>query len=326
VTLRVINRHDMAELISMPECIVLMRQAFVLVSQGRTIQPIRQGLVLPSGRGVLSLMPGQIDEPACFGIKVVSVFPGNHGTAYGSHQGAVLLFDDETGALKAVLDGRDLTALRTAAASAAATDVLARQDARTLTIYGYGDEAESHLRSLTLVRDFERITICGRSAAKAQAFAGRMSEALGRVLDFSNDIEASADADVVTTVTAADEPYLLGRFIKPGTHLNIVGSSIPTAAEIDDSLVAKSRFYTDYTASTLELGGEIRSAIERGAVTRDHILGCVGDVMTGKVEGRRNDADITLFKSLGMAAEDLVCAATIFNKAEIGHTGVSVDW
>lgn len=310
----------------MRECVDLTRKALALVSDGKTIQPIRRALSLPHGRGSVSTMPGHISEPPAFGVKVVSVFPANHGTEYGSHQGAVLLFDDATGALRAVLDGRDITAIRTGAASAVATDVLARKEARTLTIFGYGDEARTHLEALVLVRDFDRITICGRSLEKAQRFAGHMSESLGRRLSASDNFEASADADVICTVTSASEPFLLGRFLKPGTHVNAVGSSIPTTAEIDDALVQRARLFTDFTDSAVELGGDIRGAISRGVITRSHILGCVGDVITGKVPARQGPEDITLFKSLGMAAEDLVSCAYIADKAEQRNVGVAVPW
>jgi ornithine cyclodeaminase/alanine dehydrogenase-like protein (mu-crystallin family) len=326
MSIRILNRDDIRKLISMRECIALMRQAFLLVSEERATQPIRRALMMPHGKGMVGMMPGHIAEPACFGVKVVSVYPGNHGTPYGSHQGAVLLFDDQTGALRAVLDGRDITAVRTGAASAAATDVLARKDARALTIYGYGDEAETHLEAVTLVRDFERILVCGRSTEKAALFAGAMGEKLGRAIDHTSDFEAAADADVICTVTSADEPFLLGRFIREGTHLNVVGSSVPTASEVDDELVRKSRFFTDYTESALELGGELRGAIARGVVGPDHILGCIGDVLTAKVSGRRNDQDITLFKSLGMIAEDLITSAFVMERANARGIGIELTW
>jgi ornithine cyclodeaminase/alanine dehydrogenase-like protein (mu-crystallin family) len=324
--MRVLNRHDVTALLPMERCIALMRDALMLVSDQRAVQPIRRALVLPHGRGLVSLMPGYVEEPACFGVKVVSVYPGNHGTAHGSHQGAILLFDDAQGALEAVVDGRAVTAIRTAAASAAATDVLARRDAATLTICGYGDEAETHLAALTAVRDFERIVICGRSLFKAAAFAGTWSERMGRRIEASDDFEACANADVVTTVTAAATPFLLGRWLRPGTHLNVVGSSIPSTAEVDDEVVRRSRFFTDYTDSALELGGEIRGAIARGVVGADHILGCVGDVLTGKVAGRRSDDDITCFKSLGMVAEDLLSASFLLRAATAADAGTEVAW
>lgn len=328
MNIRILNRADVRSLLSMQECVALMRQAFALVSDGRSLQPIRRTMRLPNGRGLLGMMPGYIAETAtaCFGVKVVSVYPGNHGTAYGSHQGALLLFDEQTGALRAILDGRDITALRTGAASAAATDVLARQNAGSMTIYGYGDEAVTHLEALTQVRKFERILICGRSLAKAQAFALAQGQLLGLRIEATDNFEAAADADVVTTATSAVEPFLLGRWIKPGTHLNVIGSSIPSSAEVDEEVVVRSRFFTDFTDSTLELGGEIRRALERGVVSKDHILGCVGDVITGKIPGRTSEQDITLFKSLGMAAEDLVTARLIVSKAEAAGLGSLVSW
>ncbi|MFT3819385.1 MAG: ornithine cyclodeaminase family protein [Rubrivivax sp.] len=323
---RILNREHIAQVFSMRECVDLMHKAFTLVSQGKALQPIRRSVPLPHGRGLVSVMPGHASDPAAFGVKVVSVYPGNHGTAHGSHQGAVLLFDDETGALRAVLDGRDITAIRTGATSAAATDVLARKDAKTMTIYGYGDEARTHLQSLTLVRPFDRIVICGRSLAKAKAFAGEMGEQLGRKLEASDDFQGAAHADVLCTVTSATAPFLKGEWVQPGTHVNVVGSSIPTTAEVDDEMVRRSRFFTDFTDSTLELGGEIRGAISQGVVAQSHIIGCVGDVITGKVAGRQSAQDITLFKSLGMVVEDLVSCSFIVQRAEQQGVGVLVPW
>jgi ornithine cyclodeaminase len=324
--LRILNRADVRQLISVQECITLMHQAFALVSNNQAVQPIRRTMRLPHGLGMLGMMPGHISAPASFGIKVVSVFPGNHGTPYGSHQGAMLLFDEANGALRVVLDGRDITALRTGAASAAATDVLARTDARSMSIYGYGDEAVAHLDALTLVRPFERILICGRSLDKARAFAATHSQRLGLRIDATDDFEAAARADVVTTATAAAEPILMGRWLQPGTHVNVIGSSIPSTAEVDDEALLRARLFTDFTESTLELGGEVRRALQRGVMTPAHIIGCVGDVITGKVAGRTADRDITLFKSLGMASEDLITARYIADKAEAANVGGLVDW
>jgi len=326
LNVRILNRTALKSLLNMSDCIELMREAFVLVSDHAALQPIRRSLPLPNGRGLVSMMPGHISRPACFGVKVVSVYPGNHGTDFGSHQGAVLLFDDKTGALKSILDGREVTAIRTAAASAAATDALARRDCRTLTIYGYGDEAATHLESLTLVRQFERILICGRSAKKAEEFARAMADHIGRPLEHTDDFEAAAHADVIATVTSAKEPFLQGRWLRPGTHINVVGSSIATAAEVDDEVVLRSRFFTDYTASALELGAELRRAIDRGVISASHIVGCVGDVLSGKVAGRRDDAEITCFKSLGMVAEDLITASFVTAAAEKTQIGVTLDW
>jgi ornithine cyclodeaminase/alanine dehydrogenase-like protein (mu-crystallin family) len=168
--IRLLNAQDVRQLLPMNRCIDLMRKAMLLVAQERTVQPIRSSLWHPNGKGLLSMMPGYTADPEWLGIKIVTVFPGNFGTERGSHQGMVLLFDPEHGSPVAIVDGREITALRTAAATAVATDVLARSNASTLAILGYGEQAHTHLKSLLLARPFERSLVWGGDFAKAEQF------------------------------------------------------------------------------------------------------------------------------------------------------------
>jgi ornithine cyclodeaminase len=324
--IRMLNRDDVHALLPMPRCIELMRHAMALVSDGETVQPIRQVLRQPDGRGVLSMMPGHTSEPAWLGIKVVSVFPGNFGTSYGSHQGLVLLFDTDHGAPVAIVDGGEITAIRTAAATAVATDVLARPDAASLGIFGYGEQAASHLRALTVVRPFHRIVVWGRDLAKAQRFAATQASDLGLPITATASPEEAARCDVVTTLTASPDPVFFGRWLRPGQHLNVVGSSIPSTQEVDVETVVATRFFVDFRDSALQLAGEFRRARDRGLVGDDHILGCIGDVLRGRVPGRSDPAEITLFKSLGMVCEDLVAADEVLREARRTGRGTVVDW
>lgn len=326
MALRLLNAQDVRALLPMDECIPLMRQAFRLVADGSTRQPIRTSLHTPQAEGLLSMMPGYTAEPAWLGIKVVSVFPGNFGTGFGSHQGVVLLFDSANGAPVAMLDGREVTAIRTAAATAAATDALARSDAHSLTVFGYGEQARTHLESLPLVRPFDKIQVWGRDPEKAGRFCAEMSAALGRYITAITDLEAAAGADVLCLATAASEPFLEGRWLRPGQHINVVGSSIPTTSEIDISTVTRSRVFVDFKDSALELAGDLRQALANGAITASHVLGDVGQVLTGRVAGRQADDDITLFKSLGMICEDLVSADHVLRKATRMNVGQLIPW
>jgi ornithine cyclodeaminase len=324
--LRLVGSHAVVELLPMDRCIELMRQAFSQVSAGQTAQPIRQAVWASDRAGMMGWMPGYTDNPRRLGLKAITIFPGAVAKGIKSHQGMVLLFEADTGQPLAVLDAAEITGIRTAAATAAATDALARPDAKTLSIFGLGEQATTHLKALTLVRNFERIQIWGRDAAKAQVFVRDHAAQTGVTLEAVASPEAAAGADVLCLVTGAAEPFFHGAWLKPGQHINLVGSSIPTTSEVDHETVTRSRVFVDYRDSALALAGELRRAIDAGLITPDHIAGEVGDVLLNKVPGRRSAEDITLFKSLGMAAEDVLAADFIYAEAERRGVGTVVDW
>lgn len=324
--IRVLDAAAIRAVLSMDRCIGLMRRAFEMVATGETIQPVRQALATPDGRGVVGWMPGYTARPEWLGIKVISVFPGNFGTAYGSHQGVVLLFEAAHGSPVAVLEAGALTAIRTAAATAVATDVLAPAGARSLAILGYGEQAETHIDALLRVRSFERISIWGRDARRAERFAARSAERFGVRAVAAADAREAARADVICAVTAATDPVLHGAWLHPGQHINLVGSSVPTAAEADEQVITRARLFVDFRESALALSGEFRRAKTRGLVSDAAILGCVGDVIVGKVPARVAPTDITVFKSLGMASEDLIASDFVYCEAVRRGLGVLLDW
>lgn len=324
--LRLLNAAAVRELLPMRACIPLMRRAFEMVAREETIQPIRQGLMHPDKRGLVGWMPGYTREPEWLGVKVVTVFPSNFGTTFGSHQGMVLLFETRNGAPVAILDGREITAIRTAAATAAATDALASTSARTLGIFGYGEQAGTHIEALLEVRQFEHIVVWGRDLERARRFADEQSARYGIKVMAVADGKLAAGCDVVCTATAAPEPILFADWLQPGQHLNVVGSSIPTTAEVDERTIAASRVFVDFKESALALAGDFRRAKAAGLVGDEHILGCVGDVLTGRVAARLEPTDITLFKSLGMASEDLLACDFVLAEARRGGLGQVVAW
>ncbi|MEO8451428.1 MAG: ornithine cyclodeaminase family protein [Gemmatimonadota bacterium] len=325
--LRILNAAAVRSLLPIDKCIDLVRQAMTLVATEQAVQPIRQSMYHPDRRGLLSMMPGYIGDPEWLGIKIISVFPGNFGTELGAHQGFVLLFDPKNGSPRAVLDGREITAIRTAAATAVATDALARSDTTTLAIFGYGEQARTHLEALPRVRPFKRVLVWGRDFEKAKRFCAEEGAHLDlEVTAVATPEEAAIAADVICTTTAAKEPFFESRWLRPGLHLNVVGSSIPTTSEIDVETVTRARLFADFKESALALAGDFRRAKEAGAVGDDHILGSIGDVLTGRVVGRTSDRDITLFKSLGMVSEDLVSADFILREAERQGVGQPVEW
>jgi ornithine cyclodeaminase/alanine dehydrogenase-like protein (mu-crystallin family) len=317
----------------MSVCIRLMRTAMALPATGGALQPVRTALRKPDGSGLLGMMPGFIPisasgDPARLGIKVMTVFSGNFGTDLGSHQGMVLLFDAESGQPIAIIEAREITAIRTAAASAVATDVLAQQKpGGVLAVFGYGEQAMAHIDAILQVRSIRRVLVWGRNSQRAEAFAANASARFAVQATMTVQVEdAVAVADILCTTTAAEEPFLMGRWLRPGQHLNVVGSSIPTTAEIDHEAVVRSRFFVDFIDSALALAGEFRRARDAGLVADTHIIASIGDVLSGRAVGRRAADEITLFKSLGMICEDLVSACFILSEAERLDVGQVVEF
>ncbi|MEA3044513.1 MAG: hypothetical protein QOH47_2351 [Sphingomonadales bacterium] len=307
----IVSAEEVARLLPYEECIPLMREAMIALSQGRTRQMLRSILDLPDGRA-FGVMPGAMLEDGVFGAKLVSVYPDNFATGGPSHQGVVALFDAATGAPSAILDAGEITAIRTAAASAAATDVLARKEARNLAILGYGEQARRHLEAIKCVRRIERVTIWGRDLAKARAFGGIACQSVE---------EAVEGADIICTVTAAHEPILRSEWLADGTHINAVGSSRAGPRELDDALVARARFFADHEAGVRAQGAEYMSALAAGLIGEDHLLGEIGEVMAGTLPGRTGDGDVTIYKSLGSIVQDLAAARHIV--ARLGTVPIS---
>lgn len=323
----ILGRSEVAALLPMNECIDVMAQAMEATARGQALQPLRSIMKLPGDApGFFGLMPGALEQPSCFGIKVVSVFPENSARNLPSHQGAVLLFDSDTGTPLAMLDGGEVTAIRTAAASGLATRVLAREDAGDLAILGNGEQAGTHLDAMNVVRDLRRVRVWGRSPERAQGFASRMAE----LHDLDVEVVATAedavrDADLICTTTAARKPVLLGQWIAPGAHLNVVGSSQAFAREVDTEAVVRARLFVDLKLSTMNEAGEFLIAREEGAIDEDHIQGEIGQVLIGEKEGRRSPDEITLYKSLGIVVEDLATAHYVYGKAKERGVGIEVD-
>jgi ornithine cyclodeaminase len=267
-------------------------------------------------------MPGFLGQPASFGLKVVSIFPGNHGTGYDSHQGVVMLFDLKHGSPVAIIDGSSITAIRTAAVSGAATRALARDDAGDLAMLGSGVQATTHLAAMRAVRPLRRIRVWSRNRAHAQRFA----DANPGVEVMETAQAAVNGADLICTTTSAREPILEGAWLRPGAHVNAVGSCFPTWRELDAAAVARARLIVDRRESTLNESGDFLMAKAEGAIGDDHIVGELGDLLLERFAGRRSPEEVTLFKSLGIAIEDLAAAHYIYEQALATGTGVSVPF
>ena len=325
----VLNGEQVAELMPMPECIKVMRDALAALARGEALVPLRTVMRVPGVSGFLGLMPGYISPRAgqegALGMKAVSVFPGNAQRGIDTHQGAVLLFEADTGRLSALMDGAAITAIRTAAVSGVATDVLARPDASELAILGAGVQARTHIEAIAAVRPLRRVRIWSRNAEHAAALAAELRRRFGFPIEAAPSAEAAVrEADIVATVTASPEPILQRAWLKEGVHINAVGSSIPTSREIDTATMVAARLFVDRRESALAEAGDLLIAIGEGAVKGDHVQAELGEVIIGKNPGRRSPRELTLFKSLGLAVEDVASAAYIARRARETGTGQRV--
>ena len=316
-----VTAAEIESLLPMDRAIAAARSAMRQVSSGDTLLPLRQFLAIPDAPGKMAVMPGYIAHPPRFGLKTVSKFTN----AAHSHVGTVQLYDATNGQLLAIIEGGTLTAIRTAAASALATDLLARPDSHRLAILGTGEQARRHIEAMAAVRPISQIRIWGRNARNAEALAATLRNADMPAIVAATVAEAVADADIICTTTAAATPILHGQHVRPGTHVNLVGSAIPTTAEADTALVAMSQFYGDYRAATLAQAGEFRNAIAAGLITADHLIGEIGELILGRIPGRQDDTAITLYKSLGVTAQDLTAADAILEAARAHGMGHEIN-
>jgi ornithine cyclodeaminase len=314
--MRFIDREEVARRLTYEVCIPIVRNAMIAFSRGETKQLLRSIIPLSEGR-LFGVMPGAMGAHGAFGAKLISVFHENFAKGIQSHQGLVILFDPESGAPVCVVHAGEITAIRTAAASAVATDALARKDARRLALLGYGEQAATHARAIGKVRDIESIVVWGRSHDRARAFAERMQAELGLPAAAAASVkDAVAKADIVCTVTTASEPILKGEWVRPGTHLNLVGSGLAGPVEVDNDLVVRSRFIADSREGVLSQGAEFLRAKAAGLIGDDHIVAEIGQVLAGEIVGRRSADEITVYKSLGHVVQDLASAWALYSQAE----------
>jgi ornithine cyclodeaminase/alanine dehydrogenase-like protein (mu-crystallin family) len=324
--IRVLRAAEVRALLPMTECVELMRRTMIALSEGRAVVPLRSVMAMPGARGMLGNMPGYLADPECFGVKLVSLMPHNEPARYSSHLGLVLLFESEHGCPVGILDAAEITAIRTAAASGLATRLLARPDAGDLAILGAGEQARSHLDAMLAVRPLRRIRVWARDRAKAEVFARTEGARHGVAIETSGSVpEAVVGADIICTLTKAREPILLGDWISRGAHLNVVGSSIASAAEIDTAAVVQSRFFVDCRNSAVNEGGEYLRALRCGAISAVHIAAEIGEVANGTHPGRTARDEVTLYKSLGVAPQDLASAHYVLDKARAAGIGQLIE-
>lgn len=328
-----LDRHRIASLLPMHECISVMERMFLSLAKGDCLQPLRSLMWLPDRSGLLGMMPGYANAatipgyasaatlpggtnaPAILGIKVITIFHANGTLGLPSHQGIVMLFDAKHGTPLLTLDAAEITAIRTAAASAVATRLLARPDASHLAILGTGEQAERHIEAIALVRDLSRITIWGRHRSHAETLARRLDARYKIPFHIAGTAhQAVQNADIVCTVTASPEPVLEGAWLPEGTHVNAVGSCTPKTRELDTAAVLRSRLFTDCYESLFREAGEFIIPNGEGLLSENDVQAEIGELLAGSKPGRRRVTDITVYKSLGIAAEDLFAAKHILDK------------
>jgi len=290
-----------------------MEEAFNALVNAHALQPLRSIMWLPDKTGLLGMMPAFSADKKMMGIKLISVFPGNKKFGYPSHQGAVLLFETVYGQLLSIVDADEITAIRTAAVSGLATKLLARDVASTLAILGSGVQASQHVEAMLSVRKINSIKIWSRDHSNAKELAVQISKKHNTTAIAVTDAkDAVEDADIICTTTASPTPVLFGEWIKKGAHINAVGSSTPNTRELDTAAITNSKLFTDKYESIYSEAGDFIIPKKEGVINDDHVKGELGEVMKGVKRGREDNDEITVFKSLGLAIEDIYAADHVY--------------
>jgi ornithine cyclodeaminase len=324
----ILKHSEVERLLPVRECIPVMSEALVSLARGEVYQPLRMVVRPPTANGAMGLMPShRSGEQLAYGVKVVCIFPDNPQKGLDAHQGSVMLLSGETGELLALMNASAITAIRTAAVSAVATRILARDDASDLAIIGSGVQARTHIEAMACARQIKRARVASRSYENARRFAEEMRPRYEFPIEPVETVEqAVSGADLIVIATTAHAPIVKREWIAPGAHLNAVGSSIPTTREVDSALMAASRLFVDRRESTINEAGDYLIALGEGAIGPDHIRAEIGDVLIEAERGRTSADEITLFKSLGLAVEDLATAEYLYRKAKEMQAGEWVEY
>jgi ornithine cyclodeaminase len=326
----ILSHRDVVAALPPRACAEAMAAVLAARARGETYHPLRTVMRPPGAAGLMGLMPSwrgaQRDTGAAFALKAICIIPGNPARGLDAHQGTVTLFDGETGAPTAILDASAVTEIRTAAVTAVATALLARADARTLAVLGAGVQGRAHLTALAGVRDFEQVRVYAPTRAHAQALAEQAALPGALVSAVATAEDAVRGADVVVAATNSREPVLACAWLQPGAHVNAVGASTPQAREIDTATVAASALFCDSRESVRHEAGEFQLAVREGAISgEEHIRAELGEVLAGSAPGRRDDGELTLFRSLGIGVEDLAAAEIAVAAAREQGLGTEVE-
>ncbi len=327
--LRAMSRDDIRVAVSMARAIEIVKAAFAQLSAGHADVPERAHIDVPRHGGIALFMPAYLEESDQLGMKIVSVFPRNLEAGIPTIHALVTLVDSSTGRPSAILDGTYLTALRTGAASGAATDVLARPDARVAAIFGAGVQGRTQLEAVCEARDITEAWVYDIDEAAAETFAAEMSSRGGRmpakISVARSSREAVAEADVICTTTTARSPVFDDADLKPGVHVNAVGSFKPDVQEVPGETVVRSRLIVDSREACWAETGDLIIPRDQGLISESDVFAELGEIVAGVVSGRASDDEITLFKSVGNAVQDVAVAAAVFEEASRTGLGVEID-
>jgi ornithine cyclodeaminase len=322
----IISHSQVWELLPMRDCMEVVGEALSNLARGEGVQPLRSGFLLPDRQGVLAWMPGSLAAGRPFGIKVLSVVDNPGELGVDSHQGGVMIFDPANGAPLALCEAGAITAVRTAAVSALATEKLARPDAATVAILGAGTQASSHIEAMLAVRPVSRFRVWSRDPEKVQLFAKKQAARHGVIVEVAADVaSAVGGADIVCTTTSASEPILSAEALEPGMHINAVGASIPSWRELDPDILPHVTLFTDRRESLANEAGEYIKGLEEGFVEAGMVIPEIGEVLNNDHPGRTSETEITLFRSLGLAVEDIVSAQLVYLRAVERGVGTQVE-
>jgi ornithine cyclodeaminase len=318
----VLNEHEVRELLDMESCIEAMTEVLASLARGELYNPLRPVVRPPDAGTLLGLMPAYRggSSPA-YALKEIVIVPTNPSRGLDTHMGGVLLHDGETGELVAIMNAAPITEIRTAAVSAVATRALARPDAQRVAILGAGAQARGHVHAMRAVLDDPEIRLWARRIEAAEELAGEVGATVAPSVD-----AALFGAEIVCTTTSAAAPIVEKRWLARGAHVNAVGSSIPSTRELDSETVAESSFFTDRRESCLNEAGDYLLAAAEGAIGPEHIKAELGEVLIGTHPGREHEDELTVFKSLGIAVEDLASAELVVRRAREQGVGVEVDF
>lgn len=322
-----LTERDVRALLPMPDLIQAMEGALAQFSAGAVSQPVRSVIEVGRDHAFFGIMPAALDNPPAVGAKLVTVYERNLAIGLTSHLATIVLLDHDTGALAAVMDGRYITEARTAAVSAVSVKHLARPEARTLAIIGTGVQARSHLEAIRHVRPLADVRVWSPNAQHRDRFAGEMRDATGLPVRGASTAPAAIDgADLIVLATSSRTPVLADADVAAGAHIAAVGACRPDQREMPTPLVARGRVFVDSRAAARLEAGELLIPMREGAFDESHIAGELGDVVSGRVTGRRDAKQVTIFKSLGLAVEDLVAAHLALTRARAAGLGQSFSW
>lgn len=323
----VLSAADVRAALPMRKAIAAMREAFRQLAGGLVELPLRTAVPAPQEDGVLLVMPARCDLALGLGAKLVTVFPGNAKRGRPLVNAVVVLLDAATGELRALLEGTALTAIRTGAASGLATEVLARADARRVAVIGSGVQARSQLEAVCCVRAIEAVSVYSRSRANAERFAAEMAGVgaiPGRIAVAASAAEAASGADVVCTATSSPTPVLDAGDVRPGTHVNAVGSFTPEMQELAPALLGRARVVVDQREAALAEAGEVIATVRQGLLDAEGLVE-LGRVVVGQAVGREAEEQITVFKSVGLALQDLVAGSRAVEQAAARSLGCVIE-